>query len=265
MMTQVLPSTALWRWSASTGWKPVWSLANFNSAAIWLRPARRSVSGGGARAEDAGSRGADSGLAVTSPARGDGDRPLLLAEDNIVNQKVALAFLHKIGLRAEIAGDGQEVMAKLRENDCRLVLMDVQMHGMDGIEATCLIRDPATPVRDHAIHIIALTAHAVDGYKKTSWLPAWTTTSPSPSPLPDCATSSNAGSKKTRTGEGDIRLQNGGNRSGFGASPPLRRTTDFGGAWGGAFGNIVKRGSLPAPCLSKADGRTVYPRFSRRI
>ena len=92
---------------------------------------------------------------------------ILLAEDNTVNQKVMQLLLRKLGLRADIAGNGIEALQKLSEKNYRLVLMDVQMPEMDGLEATRRIRDPASPVRNHRIPVIAVTAHALEGYLDT--------------------------------------------------------------------------------------------------
>ena len=88
---------------------------------------------------------------------------VLLAEDNPINQKVALATLEKLGYRADAVGDGQEALAALASRPYDLVLMDVQMPNMDGLEATGLVRDPQSSVRDHDIPIIALTAAAMKG------------------------------------------------------------------------------------------------------
>jgi len=90
---------------------------------------------------------------------------ILLADDNAVNQKVMMFLLKKLGLRADLADNGFEVLRKLSERPYRLVLMDVQMPEMDGLEATRQIRDPASPVLNHAIPVIAVTAHALDGYQ----------------------------------------------------------------------------------------------------
>ena len=86
---------------------------------------------------------------------------ILLAEDNVVNQQVALRMLRKLGLRADAVADGAEAVKALESIPYDLVLMDVCMPGMDGIEATRQIRDPQSKVRDHAIPIIALTANAM--------------------------------------------------------------------------------------------------------
>ena len=86
---------------------------------------------------------------------------ILLAEDNVVNQQVALNMLRKLGLRADAVADGAEAVKALESIPYDLVLMDVCMPGMDGIEATRQIRDPQSKVRDHAIPIIALTANAM--------------------------------------------------------------------------------------------------------
>lgn len=93
---------------------------------------------------------------------------ILLAEDNVVNQKVALHLLQRIGYRADIASNGLEVLEALHRQSYDLVLMDVQMPKMDGLAATRYIRQKlpqasgqdAHPTR---IHIIAMTANAMQG------------------------------------------------------------------------------------------------------
>jgi CheY-like chemotaxis protein len=91
---------------------------------------------------------------------------VLLAEDNIVNQRVAAAMLKKMELKVEAAANGAEVMEALRNIPFDLILMDVQMPVMDGLEATREIRNPESDVLDHDIPIIAMTAHALEGDKE---------------------------------------------------------------------------------------------------
>jgi len=87
---------------------------------------------------------------------------LLLAEDNIINQKVALKILEKAGYRAESVFNGLEVLAALEKNPYDLILMDVQMPEMDGLEATGAIRRKEKEKAGH-IPIVAMTAHAMKG------------------------------------------------------------------------------------------------------
>ena len=88
---------------------------------------------------------------------------ILLAEDNITNQQVAVGILKKLGLRADAVANGAEAVKALETLPYDLVLMDVQMPEMNGLEATRHIRNPQSAVRNHQIPIIAMTAGAMQG------------------------------------------------------------------------------------------------------
>jgi two-component system sensor histidine kinase/response regulator len=91
---------------------------------------------------------------------------ILLAEDNLVNQKVALKALEKLGFSADVASDGAQALQATREKRYDLILMDVQMPVMDGMEATRQIRDAKSGSLNPSVVIIALTAHAMAGDKE---------------------------------------------------------------------------------------------------
>ncbi len=89
---------------------------------------------------------------------------ILLVEDNIVNQKIALGVLKKkLGCHADVVSNGRDAIELLERLNYDLVLMDCQMPEMDGYEATRIIRDEKSPVMDHKIPIIAMTANAMKG------------------------------------------------------------------------------------------------------
>ncbi len=92
---------------------------------------------------------------------------ILLVEDHLVNQQVALLILKiKLGYHADAAANGKEALDALSKRDYDLVLMDCQMPEIDGYEATRIIRDPNSSVRNHDIKIIAMTANAMTDDRK---------------------------------------------------------------------------------------------------
>jgi PAS domain S-box-containing protein len=90
-------------------------------------------------------------------------KKVLLVEDNEINQRVATAILSKINIKPDIAPNGAEAVRILENETYDLILMDIQMPLMDGIEATRIIRDKNSKVINHAVPIIAMTAHALKG------------------------------------------------------------------------------------------------------
>jgi CheY-like chemotaxis protein len=90
---------------------------------------------------------------------------VLVAEDNVVNQKVALRMLERLGIRGDVAANGQEALDALRRQPYDLVLMDVQMPELDGLEATRRLRAwPDTAfAAGVAPYVVALTANAMRG------------------------------------------------------------------------------------------------------
>jgi CheY-like chemotaxis protein/HPt (histidine-containing phosphotransfer) domain-containing protein len=87
---------------------------------------------------------------------------ILLAEDNVINQKLALHLLKKRGHTVVIAPNGRAAIAAWEKEKFDLLLMDIQMPEMNGFEATAIIREKEKTVSSH-IPIIALTAHAMKG------------------------------------------------------------------------------------------------------
>jgi CheY-like chemotaxis protein len=87
---------------------------------------------------------------------------ILLAEDNLVNQRLATRMLEKRGHRVVVAGTGREALTALEKESYDLVLMDIQMPEMNGMEATARIREKEKLTGEH-LTVVALTAHAMKG------------------------------------------------------------------------------------------------------
>jgi PAS domain S-box-containing protein len=91
---------------------------------------------------------------------------VLVAEDNKVNLKVTLLMLQKLGYEADVAGDGIAVIEAVRRQHYDVILMDVQMPGLDGLEVTRRIRAGAAG-RPDKVWIIAVTANAMEGDRQS--------------------------------------------------------------------------------------------------
>jgi CheY-like chemotaxis protein len=91
---------------------------------------------------------------------------ILLAEDNLVNQRLAVRMLEKMGHQVVVAQTGQEALHSLRSEKFDLVLMDVQMPEMDGFAATREIRRREQGGQEH-VSVIAMTAHAMKGDRES--------------------------------------------------------------------------------------------------
>jgi PAS domain S-box-containing protein len=109
--------------------------------------------------------------AATDPAydaarlRARGRLRILLAEDNLVNQRLATRVLERDGHQVTIAGNGIEALRRLDEGHFDAVLMDVQMPGMSGFECTAAIRERERSTDKH-LPIVAMTAHAMKGSRE---------------------------------------------------------------------------------------------------
>jgi CheY-like chemotaxis protein len=93
---------------------------------------------------------------------------VLLVEDNPVNALVAQAMLERAGLHVECVDDGEQALRRVRERRYDLVLMDCQMPGMDGLEATRRIRAEERAEGRERLRIVALTANALEGDRQRS-------------------------------------------------------------------------------------------------
>ncbi len=91
---------------------------------------------------------------------------VLLAEDNPINRKLAVRTLEKMGVDVTAVENGRDALDELERSDYDMILMDVQMPVMDGLTATRHLRESEAASGTRRLPVIALTAHAVKGYRK---------------------------------------------------------------------------------------------------
>jgi len=113
-------------------------------------------------ATDSGAGADASQPQASEPERGQRQPQVLLVEDNHINQVVALEFLALMGVQSRLAKNGIEALEACTEAAPDLVLMDIQMPGMDGLECARRIRALQREGQLPAFPILALTAHALD-------------------------------------------------------------------------------------------------------
>lgn len=97
------------------------------------------------------------------PKKSDRSFKILLAEDNMINQKVAVYNLEAWGHQVEVADNGEIAFQKYQEQEYDMILMDIQMPVLDGLKATRKIREYEKDKKLKAIHIVAMTANALKG------------------------------------------------------------------------------------------------------
>ena len=113
----------------------------------------------------------------TSPTAGVPKR-ILLVEDNVVNQRVALRLLQKVGHDVVVAGNGREALSAWRKEPFDAILMDIQIPEMDGFEATSEIRNERGSAATFHLSFWQLGQRS-RATGSDAWKPAWTITSPS--------------------------------------------------------------------------------------
>ena len=94
------------------------------------------------------------------------NKSILLVEDNPDNQRITILYLEKAGYSIHVAENGREAVSKAEHFQYDLILMDIEMPVMDGFEATRMIRQKEKKTEGEHTPIIALTAHAIQGYRE---------------------------------------------------------------------------------------------------
>ena len=131
---------------------------------------------------------------------------ILIAEDNLTNQKIALNLLSRMGYTAEVAANGVEVLRQLEERDVDLILMDMQMPEMDGLEASRQIHQRWG--HGHHPHIVAMTANAMESDREACFAAGMDDYVSKPIRLPALVAALERGARATRPSAASERTTN---------------------------------------------------------